>query len=192
MGKSFIRDVEFSADGNYFYYAFETLAAAALRVDVFRVPLLGGQPEKIVEDLLKGFSLSPDGKKIAFVREHPSPDEFKLILFDLQTKEERVLISAKDRDFQTVAFSPDGTKIGVLASDAYGDNLYKLNWISADGGELRKISDAALKWGANFGWLSDGSGLVVAAQFPDGSPNNAVVSAKLLPMGSKALLQISY
>lgn len=61
MGKSFIRDVEFSADGNYFYYAFETLAAAALRVDVFRVPLLGGEPEKIVEDLLKGFSLSPDG-----------------------------------------------------------------------------------------------------------------------------------
>ena len=167
MGKSYVRDIEFSPDGNYFYYAYETLATADLHVDVFRVPLLGGEPEKTVENIDRIFSLAPDGRKMAFVRTERSPFEAKLVVRDLEKKEERILTSAKDRELQAIAFSPDGTKIAVFASDPNVKSLHKLNWIPAEGGELRKVSDTALKEGASLDWLNDGSGLVVAGQFPD-------------------------
>jgi serine/threonine protein kinase len=167
MGKSFVRDIKFSPDGNHFYYAFESLAADVVQVDIFRVPLLGGEPEKVVENIARIFSLSPDGRKVAFIRNERSTVELKLIVRDLETKEERILASAKDRDFQSVAFSPDGAKIAVFATDADVKNLYKLNWILPEGGELRKVSDAALKEGATMDWLNDGSGLVIAGRLPD-------------------------
>lgn len=166
MGISYIRDIEFSPDGNYFYYSFESLASG-IRVDVLRTPLLGGEPEKVVENIQRGFSLSQDGKKIVFIRNDISPFESKIVSLDLLTKQETILAAVKERDFESVAFSPDGSKIGVLASDNYGDDLYKLNWIAADGGEMRKISNTALKPAASFSWLSDGSGLLVSALLPD-------------------------
>ncbi len=165
-GIGFVRDIEFSPDGNYFYYSYQSLLAS-LRVDVFRVPLLGGDPEKVVEDITRIFSLSSDGNRLAFVRTQTSPFESKLIVHDLQTKEERTLISTKNREMQAVSFSPDQTKIAVLASDVDVKALYKLNWIPVEGGELTKVSDTILKENASLDWLGDGSGLVVAGQFPD-------------------------
>lgn len=166
MGISYVRDIDFSPDGNYFYYAFESMASGVV-VDVLRTPLLGGEPEKVVEKILRGFSLSGDGKRIAFIRNDLSPFESRIVSRDLQGGQETVLASAKDRDFESVAFSPDGSKIAVLASDHYGDDLYKLNWISASGGELRKISDTAVRQYASLAWLSDGSGLLLSALFVD-------------------------
>ncbi len=166
MGISYIRDVEFSPDGNYFYYSFESLASGVI-VDVLRTPLLGGEPEKVVENILRAFSLSGDGKRIVFVRNDISPFESRIVSRDLKTGEEMILASARDRDFESIAFSPDGSKIAVLASDHYGDDLYKLNWISASGGDMSKISNSPVKQSASLSWLSDGSGLLVSALFPD-------------------------
>ena len=167
MGKSYVRDIKFSPDGNYFYYAHEALITADVQVDVFRVPLLGGEPEKVVENIARNFSLAPDGRKIAFVRIERSPFEVKLVVRDLEKKEERILTSAKDREIQGIAFSPDGAKVAVFATDPGVKNLYKVNWIPTDGGELRKVSDTVLKEDGSLDWLNDGSGLVITGQFPD-------------------------
>ncbi len=167
MGISFVRDIKFSPDGNYFYYAFETMESADLLVNVFRIPLLGGEPEKVVDNIRRNFSLSQDGKKIAFVRNETSPFESKIVVRDLRSMEEHFLISAKDREFQAIAFSPDATKIAVFATDEDVKNLYKLNWIPAEGGELRKVSDTALREDGSLDWINDGSGLVITGQLPD-------------------------
>ncbi|MBK6725017.1 MAG: PD40 domain-containing protein [Acidobacteria bacterium] len=82
--------------------------------------------------------MSGDGKRIVFIRNDLSPFESRIVSRDLQSGQETVLASAKDRDFESVAFSPDGSKIAVLASDHYGDDLYKLKWISASGGRTEK------------------------------------------------------
>ncbi|MEQ1603335.1 MAG: protein kinase [Pyrinomonadaceae bacterium] len=167
MGISYVRDIKFSPDGNYFYYAYETMATSDLLVNVFRVPLLGGEPEKIVEDITRTFSLTPDGGKIAFIRTESSPFDVKLVVRDLETKQEQILIASKDRHLQSVAFSPDGAKIAVFATDSGVNGLFKLNWIPAEGGELRKVSDTALKEDGSLDWLNDGSGLVISGQFPE-------------------------
>jgi eukaryotic-like serine/threonine-protein kinase len=167
MGKSYVRDIKFSPDGNYFYYAFESLTVAVVRVDVFRVPLLGGEPEKVVENIARIFSVSPDGRKITFVRNEASPAESKIVISNLETKEERSLISAKDGEFQSVAFSPDGTKIAAFVSEPGGENTFNLTWIPVEGGELKKVSETVVRYGATFDWLKDGSGLVVAGRLTD-------------------------
>lgn len=167
MGISYVRDIKFSPDGNYFYYAFENLATADLLVNVFRVPLLGGEPEKVVEGITRTFSLTPDGRKIAFIRTESSPFDVKLVVRDLETKQEKILIASKDRHLQSVAFSPDGSKIAVFATDAGVNGLFKLSWISGSGGELVTVSDTVMKEGGDQDWLPDGSGLVVSGQFPD-------------------------
>ena len=166
MGISYVRDVEFSPDGNYFYYAFESLADSDVNVEVFRIPLLGGPPEKVVSGLRRGFTLSHDGRKIAFVRNIAAPFESKIISFDLQTKQETVLASETARDFESVVFSADGTKLGMLVSDNYGDDLYKLAWMPSGGGPIQKVSDTPLKPLSSFDWLSDGSGLLVSSLIP--------------------------
>jgi Tol biopolymer transport system component len=167
MGKGYVRDIEFSPDGNYFYYAYETLATADLQVNVFRIPLLGGEPEKVVENIARIFSVSPDGHKIVFVRDEPSRAESKIAVHDLQTNEEYVPVSVKDRVVQSVAFSPDGTKIAAFVSNADGENTFSLSWIPVEGGELRKVSETPVRFGATFDWLSDGSGLLVAGRLPN-------------------------
>ena len=167
LGKSYIRDIEFSPDGNYFYYAFETLATASLQVDVFRVPLLGGEPEKVVENIARIFSVSPDGRKIVFIRNEPSNAESKIVIRDLPTNEEFIPVSVKDKVFQSVAFSPDGKQIAVFVSNSDGENTFSLNRIPVEGGELRKISETAVRFGATFDWLNDGSGLLIAGRLPN-------------------------
>ncbi len=166
MGKSFVRDIKFSPDGKYLYYAFEYLEAAVVQVDVFRVPL-GGEPEKVVENIARIFSVSPDGRKIAFVRNEIPSSESKIIVSNLETKEEHSLTSVKDGEFQSVAFSPDNTKIVAFVSEPGGENTFNLIWIPIEGGELRKVSETAVRYGATFDWLKDGSGLVVAGRLPD-------------------------
>ncbi|HQR31663.1 MAG TPA: protein kinase [Blastocatellia bacterium] len=163
LGKSFIRDMEFSPDGNYFYYAYESLASLSLTVDIFRVPLLGGEPEKVVENIVKDFSVSPDGQQLAFVRGTVSPVEFKLVTHDLQTKQERALTVNNARSLYYLAYAPDGSKLAFFASDLGDADISKLSWISTAGGAIRQISETTVKSG-DCTWLSDGTGLLVAAQ----------------------------
>lgn len=163
LGKSFIRDIEFSPDGNYFYYAYETLASLSTRVDIFRVPLLGGEPEKVVENIVKDFSVSPDGQQLAFVRGVVSPVGFNLITHDLPTKQERVLTVGNERGIHYLAYAPDGSKLAFFASDSGDADAAKLSWISTAGGTIRQVSETTVKSG-DCTWLSDGSGLLVTAQ----------------------------
>ncbi len=37
--------------------------------DVYEVPVLGGSPKLVLKDVMNGFAISPDGKKIAFIRD---------------------------------------------------------------------------------------------------------------------------
>lgn len=167
MGKGYVRDIEFSPDENYFYYAYETLTTVDVQVNVFRIPLLGGEPEKVVENIARIFSVSSDGRKIVFVRDGPSRTESKIVIHDLQSNEEYVPVSVKDKVVQSVAFSPDGTKIAAFVSNADAENTFSLSWIPVEGGELRKVSETAVRFGATFDWLSDGSGLLVAGRLPN-------------------------
>ncbi len=78
----------FSSDGNYLYYT-------APRPDqqnymtLYQVPSLGGRSNEIAFDVDSRASASPDGKQLAFVRHTSAPQQGRLIVLDLGTKQER-------------------------------------------------------------------------------------------------------
>ena len=58
--------LDFSPDGNYFYFVRSDPGNPQLKF-LYRAPLLGGEPQKLAEDVDSNVTLSPDGKQLAFV-----------------------------------------------------------------------------------------------------------------------------
>lgn len=66
-------DIAFSNDNEYIYYI--TAPRFGVHGTLYRVPTLGGQPRKVVEKVNHLGNLSPDGKRVLFVRYgDPAPD----------------------------------------------------------------------------------------------------------------------
>jgi protease II len=73
----YFRDVEFSPDGNTIYYVTTELGKNVSRL--YRVPVIGGDPQKLINDWqpptsLWHFAWSRDGKQLAIVGDSTTTD----------------------------------------------------------------------------------------------------------------------
>lgn len=114
-----ISALQFSPDGRMIGY--RNQKAVLLPGDVFQVSRFGGQPQKIASDVWSGFSFSPNGVFVTFVRRFPNSTRQSLIVRNINSGEER---EAGALDFPmrfiqvgTPSWSPDGTKISVAVSN---------------------------------------------------------------------------
>ena len=90
---------------------------------IARVPVLGGTPQYLVEEVWVAFSLSPDGRQIAFFRGYSSPQDVAAIDGGNPGRERRDvrLIRSKPGELWFTiwgggpAWSPDGQRIVMLA-----------------------------------------------------------------------------
>lgn len=144
----------------------------------YQIPLLGGTPRKIVENIRSGVGLSPDGRQLAYIRF--DGNQYILFVCDVNGSNERIVTTRTGKFTYFTwglapAWSPDGTRLVVSAqelknaekSDAQERYFVEVN--VADGTEKRLASP---QW-HNYGmaaWLPDGSGLIVIAQDKSGAP----------------------
>ena len=63
--KRTMRDFDFSPDGNYFYFR-KARTSTHDAFDLYRSPVLGGNPQIIVRDIDTNGAFSPDGKHVAY------------------------------------------------------------------------------------------------------------------------------
>src|SRR5207247_1920555 len=92
------------------------------RSALYRVPILGGEPRKILDDADAGV-LSPDGKWIAFVRRRQQESRAIAALGVVAAGggEPRELASEYDISAPTLGWSPDGRRI--IYSPSRGNSL---------------------------------------------------------------------
>jgi eukaryotic-like serine/threonine-protein kinase len=134
---------------------------------LYRVPIMGGTPEKVKDDLDSPITFSPDGRKYAFVRE--SANESMLMVADPDSGREQMLITRKLPEvLDYPAWSPQG---GTIACFNYNSAI-----ASPTGSHVRllevRVSNASEKlltlqtWGhvRNIAWLGNGRGLVISAR----------------------------
>jgi eukaryotic-like serine/threonine-protein kinase len=152
--------LRFSQDGNYLYFVRTEPGNFDLKY-LFREPLLGGAPERLAADVDSNITFSPDGRKIAFIRDdNPDPGKYRLIVRSLDSGEETTLASGLNtQGFFEPTWSPDGKTIvcGVLQP---GDSLTGLMAVDAASGRQHLLLGSEDAFAAPT-WMPDGKGLLV-------------------------------
>jgi Tol biopolymer transport system component/DNA-binding winged helix-turn-helix (wHTH) protein len=155
----------FSPNGQFVYYvSWEPNRADAV---LFRVPLLGGAPQRLPSDIASRVTFSPDGSQMAYLGGPRGED--LLIVANANGTEPRTLASRRDPDaFVTrlsgPAWSPDGSTIVVGASvtGTAGRRSHLLAVRVSDGVE-RVIGSTNWASIGRIVWVFDGRGLVLTA-----------------------------
>jgi len=155
--------VSFSPDGNFVYYAvYPTTQNFSV---VYQVPVLGGTPRKIIDDVDTPLAFSPDAKQFAFIRGYQRLGESALIIASADgTNERKVVVRKSPLGFSlnNVAWSPDGkTLLAIARINAEGQA--KAVAIDVASGVETPVGEGA--WAAieTVAWLPGGRGFVAAA-----------------------------
>jgi Tol biopolymer transport system component/DNA-binding winged helix-turn-helix (wHTH) protein len=159
----------FSPDGNYLY--FTTGRPGVKNSVIARVPVFGGTPQYLIEEVWSSFALSPDGRQIAFFRGYGSVQDVRLLIANLDGGGERELIRTRPGELwfeiwgSGPTWSPDGQRIVALARGrgATGDYTYLLE-VAVNDGTVKEVPARRWYQAGQVAWLPDGTGLVVVAQ----------------------------
>ncbi|MDQ3803313.1 MAG: winged helix-turn-helix domain-containing protein [Acidobacteriota bacterium] len=152
-------DLFFSRASDYAYYV---TAEENRRPTLYQVPVTGGAPRKLLENMSGPVGLSPDGKRFAFVGGDGADGVALTVANAFDGSGAQKLITRKPPGFvHRPAWSPDGKVIACLAgavTDA-GRRVEIIEVRVADGAE-RPVTSQGWKFMERVEWLSDGSGLL--------------------------------
>ena len=150
----------FSPDSNYIYFIRNE---RNIRGSLYEVPVLGGSPKKIVDDVTR-ISFSPDGSHFAFTRRDPKGEDAVRIA-NADGSNEQVLSVRKHPDYYMpgLSWSPDGQTIACPMGGWEGGYYRSIAFISVTEGSVKDIPSH--KWNNldRVEWLADGSGVLTTA-----------------------------
>jgi len=162
----------FSRDGDFLYVTQSESKAGSLGV-LYKMPVLGGTKKRLIVDVNIGryfanpVSLSPDEKRVAFLRDSEARNETALMVANEDGSEEKQLAVRKwPKDFgDSVAWSPNGKTI-VVAVDNFeaGVTYASLVEVPVQGGAEHPLTQKRWLSVADLAWVPDGRGLVANTQ----------------------------
>jgi len=173
--------VSFSPDGNSIYF----IKGEKTEKDVYslyRAPVLGGNPERIVHNIASDISFSPDRTHIVFIRQKRNEGEGDLIIANADGSGEK-LLSKQTTRLNSPAWSPDGKSI--VASEHIADQsaLSALVLFDPSTGEKRTFEKSDLLLSSSL-WLPDQSGILVVASGRDSNFNRSQIGIISYPQGA--------
>jgi Tol biopolymer transport system component len=151
----------FTPDGESVLYLFYPPKSFG---SLFRVPLLGGPPRKLVDDLDTVPVFSPDGTRTAFLRQL-SEGEYAIVLANADGTNQRTLASRKSpAEFipGRMAWSPDGSQIAAFVG-MMPRQRSRIVLVDVNTGKDRDLTEPLFDIPGQLAWLPDGRALVFNA-----------------------------
>jgi Tol biopolymer transport system component len=157
----------FSPDGNYIYFL-KAVNATQIHFDLYRAPILGGTPQRLVRDIDTNATFSPNGQRIAYIRgNYPDLGKYSLLTAALDGRDEKVLYTESIKEFPTdvvwsrVAWSPTGNQIVYTVFQPAGalSGINSFNLASDKAQRLAVFNDKVV--GDLLKWLPGGEGVIL-------------------------------
>ena len=159
--------LNFSRDGDYIY--FRTLERGTKEADagtvLYRMPVFGGTPQAVQQDVDSTPVFSPDGKRMAYMRmNNPEVGKMRLLTANLDGGDEKVARVAEiDTSAKSMCWSPDGKMLAylVFAPDG-GAGTVRIDTLNLTTGAVKTVfqTDEIYLYGS-LNWLQDGSALLI-------------------------------
>jgi Tol biopolymer transport system component len=183
----------FSPDGAAILFSRQEGARSAL----YRVSVLGGEPRKVVDDAIEG-DLSPDGRRIAFVRTRSGPAGgwTALGVAAADGSSEREVARFAGRILVSPRWSPGGEWIAVVERLAHiANRALALILVDPASGARRSLAPA-LRGGvvSSLAWSGDGGALVYSegGSVTGLTPASRVVAADVESGEARTLVWLPY
>jgi DNA-binding winged helix-turn-helix (wHTH) protein/roadblock/LC7 domain-containing protein len=162
--------VNFSPDGSLIYYVvFDKRDPNAA---LYSVPVLGGTPKRILGNLGTCFTISPDGRQIAFYRNNREKKQGSLMIA-APGGGERLILNYNYGEVSFgfgLAWSPDGNIIAVSADKEPNDFTASVSIFGVDAasGAMKPLTTEIFYSIGKIAWTGDGRNLVFVGKRPHG------------------------
>jgi serine/threonine protein kinase len=140
------QDVIFSPDGSYIYFRVHALGSAPADWDsVYRIPVFGGQPTRVIENVDAPLSFTDGGQRVCFYRQDSAADTYEFLSASADGGDEKVLAKGKSPFPIASACAPNG-RLAVVT-----DEQGKVEALDFASGSRKMLTSMS----AVGGWLMD-------------------------------------
>jgi Tol biopolymer transport system component/DNA-binding winged helix-turn-helix (wHTH) protein len=165
-----------SPDGTYLYFV--SWMRNRTNAQLFRVPVLGGAPQHLIEDVGSPITFSPTGERFAFVREHDQHGNSVLMTVSVQDLRPEILFTlargqSMAQQWTGPAWSPDGSMIAVAVGDPDSQHgLRERRFVAVDVRQGTPVPFGTGTWFNVSGpvWAHDSNRLLFTASTRIGGP----------------------
>jgi len=175
----------FSPDAHYIY-AVRRDEAQHTFASLYSLPVLGGTPRLLIQDVDSRVTFSPDGKRFAYLREDHDSPTYELLVANSDGAPDRTLfrdvtLVGSEGNFSP-AWSPDGKTIVITVSEPGQGVTTSILSVDVATGKQQTLPIATKQIYRFPVWMPNGSGLLVS-EFGDLGVMNAQLGIVTYPQG---------
>ena len=172
--------VTFSPDGNSIYFVKDQQGEKNV-FSLYRAPVLGGNPERIIHDIGSNISFSPDRARVVFIRYKRNEGEGDLVIANADGSNEK-LLSKQTTRLRSPAWSPDGKSILAAEYIAGEAALSALDLFDSATGEKTTFKNSDRLMNSPV-WLPDQSAVLVVSSGRESNFNRNQIGLVSYPQG---------